>query len=98
MNTAIVGVLCSIISAILGYAAHSLRSKDRAQAVGKESGVVLTQLGYLQSSIDKVDKKIDKQSSENTELKIQLARVEASTKQAHKRIDSIISIKGGIGE
>jgi chromosome segregation ATPase len=55
---------------------------------GREMGALLTEIGYIKSSIDGLSKKFDVLESRHTEFAERLAKVEASAQSAHKRLDS----------
>lgn len=78
--------LCAIV---FGYVAF-LRNKKKDDAdEGKNSGTILTELGYIKGGIDDVKAEQREQRKTNTELVTRLTAVEESAKQAHKRIDRI---------
>jgi len=56
----------------------------------QQDGTVLTEIGYIKSSVDDVKKKLDKQDERYLELSTRLTVVEQSSKSAHKRIDDIV--------
>ncbi len=82
----VIGTLSAITFAVASYLRG--RKKDDA-GDGKQDGVVLTEIGYIKSGIDDIKAEQREQRKTNTEVMTRLAAVEASTKQAHKRIDRI---------
>lgn len=84
------GTLCAMI---FGYMAL-LRNKRKDDAEsGQQSGIVLTEIGYVKSGIDDIKRKQEKQDADHVEVITRLAKVEASASQAHKRIDNLAGQK-----
>lgn len=82
----IVGTLCGII---FGYVAfHRSRKKDE-QDDGERSGTLLTEIGYIKSGVDDIKRKQEKQDAQHLEIVTRMTAVEASAKQAHKRLDRL---------
>lgn len=86
---AVIGLLCSIIGVIISYAVFSHNSEKDNKRDGEEQGMVLTELGYIKGGIDDLKAEQREQRKTNTEFIGRLTAVEASAKQAHKRIDRI---------
>lgn len=84
-----VALLCTLIGAAIGIATFSRNKTKDDQAEGRQSGQMLTELGYIKSGIDDIKTEQREQRHINTETATKLAAVEASAKQAHKRIDRI---------
>lgn len=82
----IVGVVSAII---LGWIAFRRSTKEDSESEGKNNGVILTELGYIKSGIDDVKRKQERQEELRVDDVKKIAEVEASAKQAHKRIDSL---------
>ena len=91
--TNVIGPILSalgVISAIvLGWAAFRRTSRTDSESEGKNNGVILTELGYIKSGIDDMKRKQERQEEFRLEDVKNIAAVEASAKQAHKRIDSL---------
>lgn len=67
-----------------------LRNKKQDDAnEGRESGTVLSDLGYIKAGVDEIKAEQKDQRKTNIELITRLTAVEESTKQAHKRIDEL---------
>lgn len=76
------GSICTIVSFLVGR-------NSAAKKSGFEEGKLETDISYIKSRLDEV---LDKQTVNTQKLNEQqehIARVEESTKQAHKRIDEI---------
>lgn len=78
------GTLCAIF---FGYHAFRKSTKKDFQDDGKKGGVLLTEIGYIKSGVDDIKRKQEKQDEQHIEVISRLTAVEASTKQAHKRMD-----------
>ena len=85
----IVGLICTILGAIIGYATFLHNTKKNSEAEGRETGAVLNELGYIKGGIDDLKAENREQRKTNTELITRLTAVEASAKQAHHRIDRL---------
>ena len=80
---------CALLGALVGYLGlQRLHSKD-CEDDGKQSGVMLTELGYIKSGVDDIKAEQREQRKINTEFYSRLAAVEGSAKQAHHRIDRL---------
>lgn len=79
---AVAGLLLSAITFMAGRQAA-------AKTDGKESGAIMSELGYLKSNTDDIKRRLDEQDKRHVDTVSRLVAVEASTKQAHKRIDRL---------
>lgn len=89
MTNVEIGVLCTVLALVVSYAAYRLSTKKESKDEGRESGTVMTELGYIKSGIDDIKAEQKDQRQMNTEIRERLASVEASAKQAHHRIDRL---------
>ena len=80
------GVISAII---LGWIAFRRTARTDSESEGKNNGVILTELGYIKSGIDDMKRKQERQEEFRLEDVKKIAEVDASAKQAHKRIDSL---------
>lgn len=81
-----VAAVCGIVFGLVIFFRNK-RTDDTQD--GKKDGVVLTELGYIKSGVDDIKRKQEKQEQQHIEVISRLTAVEASAKQAHKRIDTI---------
>lgn len=82
----VISTLCAIV---FGYIAF-VRSRDSdKQKEAKSDATILTELGYIKGGIDDVKAEQREQRKMNTDFIGRLVSVEASAKQAHKRLDHI---------
>lgn len=79
----------TLIAIICSLAALVRNKKTDAGAEGRQDGQILTELGYIKGGIDDVKNEQREQRKINTEFVSRLTAVEASAKQAHKRLDQI---------
>lgn len=83
---AIVGGIAGIVFGLVTLFRN--KKADDAQQ-GRESGTVLSDLGYIKAGVDEIKSEQKEQRKTNIELITRLTAVEESTKQAHKRIDEL---------
>ena len=92
----IISVLGTISSILFAYLAFKRSNKQEHKDEGKNEGVMLSEIGYIKSSIDRIEKSLNHLEERYTELSNRLVKVEESTKNAHKRITELHDeIKGG---
>ena len=82
-----VALLCTIVGGVLGVLTFSRNKAKDDKHEGQQNGQMLTELGYIKSGIDDIKTEQREQRRINTEHATKLAAVEASAKQAHKRLD-----------
>lgn len=86
---ALFGIGGTILGLVFSYLAFFRNSKKDSKDDGKEAGTVLTELGYIKCGIDDLKSENREQRKTNVEVITRLTSVEASAKQAHKRLDRI---------
>lgn len=82
----IISTLCAIIFGYLAFVRN--RDKDK-ESNAKTDATVLTEIGYIKANTDEIKAEQKEQRKTNTEFVERLVSVEASAKQAHKRIDTL---------
>ncbi len=85
----ILGVASTACAIIFGYLAFSRNRKKDDTEHGKESGTLLSDIGYIKSGVDDIKAEQKEQRKTNMEVVSRLTAVEESAKQAHKRIDEL---------
>ncbi|MDL2235404.1 hypothetical protein LJC07_04520 [Christensenellaceae bacterium OttesenSCG-928-L17] len=85
-----VTILIAVIGVCLSIGTFLAGRKSAGKQEGLESGTVLTEIGYIKSGIDDIKRKQDRQEAQHLEVIARLTAVEASAKQAHKRMDDHI--------
>jgi hypothetical protein len=86
----VIGVFGSICGIYFGYVGYKRTERKDNLREGKESATLFSDIGYIKSGIDDLKRKQEKSDERHIEIITRLTSVEASTKQAHKRIDEII--------
>lgn len=84
-----IGIGCTVLGLVIAYAGFRINSRKEDKTEGREMGSVLTELGYIKANTDDIKLEQKEQRKTNTEFYSRLASVEASAKQAHKRIDRL---------
>ena len=82
----VISTLCAIVFGYIAFVRN--RDSDKAKEA-KSDATILTELGYIKGGIDDVKAEQREQRKTNTDFVGRLVSVEASAKQAHKRIDHI---------
>jgi len=84
-----IGVLVAILSLAISYFAYSLNKTKSIKSDGQQSAEVKAELGYIRKGVD--DIRIDLKANEKQMIALgeRVARVEESSKQAHKRLDNL---------
>ena len=88
--------VCGTVFGIYNIVQSRKRTQERdSRNDGRENGTILTEIGYVKSGVDDIKRKQGEQEKQHIEVIRQLTAVEASTKQAHHRIDRMEGKKGG---
>ncbi|MCP1124551.1 hypothetical protein NKR74_14770 [Bacillus sp. 3103sda1] len=84
-----IGVLIAILSLAISYFAYSLNRTKSIKLDGQQSAEMKAELGYIRKGVD--DIRIDLKANEKQMIALgeRITRVEESSKQAHKRIDTL---------
>ena len=88
-----IGVLFAGLGAVLGLAGFFAGRKSEHKVAGKSEGVVLADIGYIKAGIDDIKRKQAEQDKNYVDMLSRMVAVEASTKQAHRRINDIMGRK-----
>lgn len=88
----IISVLGTVSSIVFAYLAYKRNSKTDNKQEGKNEGALISDVGYIKSSIDR-EKNMDKLEDRYNQLSNQLTKTEESVAQAHKRITEHINDK-----
>lgn len=90
MNTfSIISATAGIIGVIFGLVTLFRNKRQDDNTEGRESGAVLSDLGYIKAGVDEIKAEQKEQRKTNIDFIRRLTAVEESTKQAHKRIDEL---------
>ena len=85
----IVGIVGGVLAIAFGYAAFARNKKTDDTAEGKESGQILTELGYIRGSVDDIKQNQRESARQHVEVVTRLTAVESSAKEAHHRLDRL---------
>lgn len=89
----VVSTVCAIVFGYLAFVRN--RDKDNADEA-KSDATVLTEIGYIKANTDEIKAEQKELRKTNTEFMERLVAVEASAKQAHKRLDTLENhVNGG---
>ncbi|MDL2292548.1 hypothetical protein LJC17_03050 [Acholeplasma sp. OttesenSCG-928-E16] len=89
----IISVLGTLSSITFAYLAFKRNNKTDDKNEGKAHGVLISDVGYIKSSIDRMERSLEKVEERSIELSNRLVEVEQSVKSAHKRIDDLAKRK-----
>lgn len=81
-----VSTVCAIVFGYLAFVRN--RDKDNVDEA-KSDATVLTEIGYIKANTDEIKAEQKELRKTNTEFMERLVAVEASAKQAHKRLDTL---------
>ena len=82
-----IGILCTLVGLIISYAVFSRNKSKDDKHDGQQLGQILSEVGYVKGGIDDIKAEQREQRKINTDLYTRVTAVEASAKQAHKRLD-----------
>lgn len=82
--------IVSVIAAIaFGYLAFAREKKHDDQGEAAQMAVLNANMGEVRGGVDEIKTKLERMDEKQDELRTELAQVKESTKQAHKRIDTL---------
>ena len=93
METAIIGVVCSIIGVLTTLWTINRNKTEDVKRDTKEDAVLSTKLDYISRGVDDIRLDIKAQDKRIADIGNRLIRVEESTKSAHHRIDELTEKK-----
>jgi peptidoglycan hydrolase CwlO-like protein len=88
--TAFLAVLSAIVAVVAAVLNIRRNQKSDDSTSGREIGSLLTEVGYIKSSIDSLNRKLDLHEERYTKLAERIAAVEQGAKSAHHRIDALV--------
>lgn len=90
MNTAaVISIVAGIAGVVFGLVTLFRNKRQDDTEHGRESGTLLSDLGYIKAGVDEIKAEQKDQRKTNLDFIKQLTEVESSVKQAHKRIDDL---------
>jgi peptidoglycan hydrolase CwlO-like protein len=83
----IISVVGTFSSIIFAYLAFHRNSKGDSKQTGKNEGVLISDVGYIKSSLDRIEKQLDKLEEKYDDLHTRIIKVE-------QKMDDHINNKG----
>jgi peptidoglycan hydrolase CwlO-like protein len=84
--TGIISAAAALSGIILGWLAHGRAAKEAAKKEGSSDAELKTDVKYIKSSVDKIDKKMEEANAKITETCERVARLEAKDKEQDRRL------------
>jgi len=85
----VLGILGTVCAMAFGYATYKRNHRVDSENEGRESGTILTEIGYIKAGVDDIKRKQEKQDERHLEIISRVTAVEQSARQAHHRIDRL---------
>lgn len=86
---AIVAAASVVVSVFFSWLAFWRTSKKDHEGAGENRGVIMSEIGYIKAGIDDLKRDNSEIRRKIEDHETRLARVEESSRQAHKRIDEV---------
>lgn len=87
----VVSILGTISTILFAYIAFKRNDKSDVRNNAKSEGALLSDIGYIKSSIDRMESKLDKQESDYQSLLTRVIKVEENYNAINKILDSHIN-------
>lgn len=87
--TVAIGLVCTMLGAVLAFANQRRASKSDSAHEGREIGTILAEIAHIRAGVDGINGRLDRSDQKHVDLVERMAKVEASAKQAHRRIDEL---------
>ena len=98
MNVAIVvtaiGLCTSVAGFVLSFMAFKKNEKLRHKDEGQGEGVILSDIGHIKSTVDRMDKNLTSVDERYRNIAERMARVEESLSNVQVRVSELTKIKG----
>jgi septal ring factor EnvC (AmiA/AmiB activator) len=88
----ILAIVSPIAAMVFGLLAFRRGQKNDDGQAAREIGTMLTEIGYIKSQLDTVQRKLESNDTRHSSVLERLSAVEQSDKSAHKRLDSLENI------
>ncbi len=85
----ITGMCVGIAGVVLSFITVSRNRKNDDKNEGEKEGIILSELDHIKNTTEDIKRKLEKKDEQDIEILERLTDVEASAKQAHKRIDQL---------
>lgn len=83
------GVLGTISSIVLGYVALRRNNRTDDNSEGRQTGMILSDIGYIKSGVDDIKRKQETQDNFNLNIMQEITQAKDSAASAHRRIDGL---------
>jgi len=83
----ILSIVLALMSFMTGYFTFKRNAVSDNKQSGRESWTVMSDLGYIKSSIERIEKLLGISDAKYDGISTRLTRVEESASSAHKRLD-----------
>jgi sensor domain CHASE-containing protein len=90
MNGVTIGVICSVLGALIGVWGFARYSKQDAKAETQSFTRVETKIDIMGGDIKDIRSDIKLQTAKNSDIEQRITRAEEIAKSAHKRIDELV--------
>jgi hypothetical protein len=87
--TTVIAIVVPSASLVFGFLTMRRGQKLDDGTQGREMGQILTEIGYIKSSLDSINKKLEHSDERFAILGERVSKVEAAAASAHKRIDEL---------
>ena len=77
----IISLLISLTSVLITIITFKQKNKQNQRQVGKNEGLIISDIGYIKESIKRVEKKITKLEDDVSHMKERLIKVEVKLKK-----------------
>ena len=91
----VVSIVAGVFGILFGIIGWTRNVKQDSSTEARQDATILTELGFLKAGVEDVKAKLDKQDERYLDLSERITAVEASAKQAHKRLDDFVIRQGG---
>jgi outer membrane murein-binding lipoprotein Lpp len=89
MDVTTIGIICTIVGAVIGISTYKRTVTKDIQNETKESAIMATKLDFISQGVNNIQVKMEAQETKFEAMNERITRVEESTKSAHKRLDDI---------
>ena len=85
----IVGMVVGLGGLTISFITIINNKKKDDKETGEQEGVIISELNHIKTTTEEIKHKLEKKDEQDMTFVKKLAEVEASVKQAHKRIDAL---------
>lgn len=88
--TVMASLICTVGGFVIAWLVFGRNKAKDDKAEGASIATITSDMGYIKSSVDGINKKLELQDQRHIDVITRLCNVETSTKSAHKRLDDIV--------